>query len=92
VTREPPAYIRRSPYWPIDEERKPVTAEVIMEFGHALAALKMGHKVRRRSWIIGDPAYVALDRPHQRLVDEDSNLWHLSHGDVLATDWELADE
>jgi len=91
-------YISWSPKDVFEAAYQPITA---MSFGHAVVALKAGHRVARAGWN-GKGMWLAL-----RVPDENSKMrqpyiymhpvdgrlipWLASQADVLADDWTIVD-
>lgn len=70
-----------------------------LNFGEALAALKVGGKVARRGWN-GKGMWIRIQEPHyensmtlpfiyMKTADENLVPWLASQTDLLAEDWEV---
>jgi len=88
-----------SPQGPFEAAYHPTDA---MLFGHAIEALKAGHKVARRGWN-GKGMWVCMQRPdenskmshpyiYMRTAGGGNVPWVASHTDIFANDWHIAEE
>jgi hypothetical protein len=59
-----------------------------MDFGGALAVLKMGGKVARAGWDHQSGGYIVLDTKTERFLRGDHHYWWIADmEDLLAEDW-----
>jgi len=71
--------------------------ECVFDFGTAIGLMKMGRKVRRKSWY-PESNFVSTDRDNAAIFFNSLSafgnlpgvtLWQDSHQDILAEDWEI---
>lgn len=92
----PDGYVSWSPKDVFEEAYHPLNS---MSFGHAILALKNGHKVARSGWN-GKNMYLELQVPdahskmtlpyiYMKTVQDDLVPWLASQTDMLADDWSI---
>lgn len=84
-------YISRSPKGVFESAYQPLNA---LNFGHAFAALKDGHKLRRKSWL--EDRFIQLQGHYIEFREPSQTAgpfpaWLPEMGDILADDWAVVE-